>query len=68
MCPLLIMHGDKDTLVPYALSSDLSDRIVEIGLDEPPASYLITDSGHGTSEFFQPEVKALVLDFWQKYL
>lgn len=68
MCPIQILHGDADKLVPCELSEDLYNKIVELGMEERAEFYILENAGHGTREFFQPETKGLIMDFFNKYL
>lgn len=68
MCPLLILHGDKDKLVPCSISEDFYRRIVEAGLEDRAELVILKDAGHGTREFFQPETKQRILAFFDRHL
>ena len=69
MCPLLILHGDSDPIVPRAVSSDLLyARLVEAGLNDRADYYVLENASHGSPEFFQDSTKALMLDFFDKNL
>lgn len=69
MCPIQILHGDNDPLVPKELSSDLLYKnIVDAGLEERAEYYVLKHAGHGTREFFQDSVKELMITFFDKYL
>lgn len=69
MCPIQILHGDNDPLVPKELSSDLLyQNIVDAGLEERAEYYVLKHAGHGTREFFQDSVKELMITFFDKYL
>lgn len=64
--PFLIMHGNKDRLVPFEQSVLLyqalraHNHIVDF--------YKIQNSDHGTDAFFEPEVLKITLDFINKSL
>jgi acetyl esterase/lipase len=60
MCPITILHGDQDPLVPIAISEDFYARLVEAGLEDRADLYIVKNGGHGTREFFQPAVKAII--------
>lgn len=64
--PFLILHGDRDTLVPYAQSVELSDRLakegVEVTLQKLPGA------GHGGPAFALPAVLKLTVAFFDKHL
>ncbi len=68
MCPMIILHGDQDPLVPYAQSDAFYDAITAKGLEEKVNLYCIKNGGHGTREFFQEETKKIILDFFTAYL
>ena len=69
MCPMLILHGDNDPLVPLELSSDiLYNRIKEAGMEEKADYYILEGAGHGSREFFQDEIKQLMISFFDQYL
>ena len=69
MCPMLILHGDNDPLVPLELSSDvLYSRIKEAGMEDRTDYYVLEGAGHGSREFFQDSVKQLMISFFDKYL
>lgn len=64
--PFLILHGDHDTLVPYAQSVELKDLLakasVEVTLQRLPGA------GHGGPAFGLPAVAQLVNSFFDKHL
>lgn len=69
MCPMQILHGDSDPIVPIALSSDrLYDRICEAGLEDRTEYYVLKGGAHGSPEFFQDSIKELMIRFFDKYL
>lgn len=68
LCPIQILHGDSDKLVPCYISEDFYDKLVEAGMEEKAELYILQGAGHGTKEFFQPETKELILNFFDKYL
>lgn len=69
MCPMLILHGDNDPLVPCVLSSDiLYKNIQDAGLEDITEYYIVKNGGHGSREFFQPEIKELIVNFFDKYM
>lgn len=68
MCPILILHGDADKLVPCDISEDFYRKIVEADMENRADFYILQEAGHGTKEFFQPEVKTLILEFFDKHL
>ena len=68
MCPLQILHGDQDPLVPAEVSERLYRKIAEAGLEDRTDFYILKNGGHGTREFFQPSTKQLIADFFHKHL
>jgi len=64
--PFLILHGDKDTLVPLSQSQLLVDALKKAGVE----ARLITlkGAGHGGEAFGKPEVRQAVDDFFDKHL
>lgn len=64
--PFLILHGDRDTLVPYAQSAELSERLTKAGV----ACVLqrLPGAGHGGPLFTSPSVLKLATDFFDKHL
>lgn len=68
LAPMLIMHGDADPLIPYQMTDEFYDKLVEKGFGEQADYYLVKNAGHGTPEFFQEEAKEIVMDFFCKNL
>lgn len=68
MCPVLILHGDSDPLVPCSISEEFYRRIVEAGLGDRAELYILRHAGHGTREFFQDSTKAIIADFFDRIL
>lgn len=64
--PFLILHGDHDTLVPYAQSVELEDLLkksgVEVTLQRLPGA------GHGGASFGLPGLAKLANAFFDKHL
>lgn len=63
--PFLIVHGDKDTLVPVAQSEMLADALKKAG-DEVSLEVL-EGAGHGNG-FDKPALRDLMADFVDKHL
>jgi acetyl esterase/lipase len=61
--PFLIMHGDKDPLVPYQQSELLHDALKQSGV--PVTFKIVEGAGHG---FGGREVDQLVQDFLRQHL
>jgi len=62
--PFLIVHGDKDPLVPHNQSEILLDALKKAGVEA--TLYTIAGGGHGG--FKDPQVDVLVTQFFQKHL
>lgn len=59
--PFLLMHGDADQLVPLAQTQDMATAMRQAGLDAK--EIILTGAGHGTAEWYQPEVAYLIRDW-----
>ena len=69
MCPMQILHGDSDPLVPIELSSDkLYEEIKRHGLEEQTEYLILKNGKHGSREFFQASVKEQMIAFFDRYL
>ncbi|MBQ8092835.1 MAG: prolyl oligopeptidase family serine peptidase [Clostridia bacterium] len=68
MCPILILHGDQDPLVPLAISEHFYDILSKAGMEERTEFYILKNGGHGTREFFQTSVRYLIVDFFERKL
>jgi acetyl esterase/lipase len=64
--PFLILHGDRDTLVPYAQSVELADLLRKAGV--PATLQRLPGAGHGGPAFGLPAVGKLTNAFFDKYL
>lgn len=64
--PFLILHGDRDTLVPYAQSVELADQLAKAGVKV--TLQRLPGSGHGGPAFGLPAVARLTDAFFDKYL
>jgi acetyl esterase/lipase len=64
--PFLIMHGDKDTTVPFGQSELLLEALKKVGVD---ATFRpVKGAGHGGREYSSEEVRKLVEEFFDKHL
>ena len=64
--PFLIMHGDKDTTVPFSQSELLLEALKKAGVD---ATFRpVKGAGHGGREFSSAENRKLVEDFFDRHL
>ncbi|BDI33694.1 hypothetical protein CCAX7_57450 [Capsulimonas corticalis] len=64
--PFLIMHGDKDSLVPVAQSQELYDALKADGADV--TLKIVAGAEHGGSQFMLPENTGLVDSFFARVL
>ncbi len=62
--PFLIVHGDKDKLVPYQQSLLLKSALDKAGVEA--SLYLVKDGGHGN--FKDPKVAELTKEFFDRHL
>jgi acetyl esterase/lipase len=62
--PFLIVHGDKDPLVPHNQSELLHDALGRAGVET--TLYTVQGGGHGG--FRDPQVDRLVTEFFRKHL
>jgi acetyl esterase/lipase len=64
--PFLILHGDRDALVPYAQSVELADLLGKAGV--PVTLQRMPGAGHGGPAFGLPAVVRLTEAFFDKHL
>jgi len=64
--PFLILHGDHDTLVPYAQSVELKELLDKAGV--PVTLQRLPGAGHGGPAFVLPPVIKLIETFFDKNL
>jgi acetyl esterase/lipase len=64
--PFLIMHGDKDDIVPLRQSELLADALTKAGVEV--TLQVVKDNGHGGPGFGSPESRKLIEDFFAKHL
>ena len=64
--PFLIMHGDKDNLVPLSQSERLADALKKVGVEV--TLKVLTGAGHGGADFQNPENRKLIEGFFDKHL
>jgi len=62
--PFLIVHGDRDSLVPYQQSVILNNALVAHGV--PVSFYTVIGEGHGN--FKDPKVAEITLKFFERHL
>jgi acetyl esterase/lipase len=59
--PVLILHGDKDDLVPYAQSQQLQSRLDQLGVRNELVT--VRGAGHDGPMFETPEIQDSVISF-----
>ena len=64
--PFLIVHGDRDELVPLRQSELLQAALKAAGVDT--TLYVVKGAAHGSAEVVTPEVRAVILAFFKKHL
>lgn len=64
--PFLIMHGDKDRVVPYAQSEELTASLKKAGAQVTLKK--VEGAGHGGREFNSPDNRKLIEGFFDKHL
>jgi putative heme-binding domain-containing protein len=64
--PFLIMHGDKDRVVPYAQSEEFAAALKKAGVDVKLKR--IAGAGHGGPEFDNPANRQLIEEFFARHL
>lgn len=64
--PFLIMHGDKDPLVPAAQSTELHELLEKAGV--PSKLVILQGAGHGGPAFNSRETMAQIAEFFAKTL
>lgn len=64
--PFLILHGTADIVVSYQNSIKLYEALQAKGI--PSDLYLLENVNHATHEFWQPEIKELILEFLKQNL
>ena len=62
--PFLILHGDRDRLVPLDQSRRLHDALRKAGVES--TLYVVQGAGHG--EFRDPNVMPMVREFFDRHL
>ncbi len=64
--PFLIMHGDKDMLVPVSQSQLLANALKKAGVDV--TLKIVPGAGHGGPAFQTAEMRQLIQQFFDKHL
>lgn len=63
--PLLIMHGNRDSIVPFEQSTELQDLCQSLGISSE--FYCVDEADHGGGPFFTREVLAIIIDFLKSH-
>lgn len=64
--PFLIMHGEKDPAVPLEQSQRLHDKLTAVGVCS--TLHIVVGAGHGGKAFHTPEVREIILEFFNQHL
>jgi acetyl esterase/lipase len=64
--PFLIMHGDKDSLVPLSQSQVLVEALKKAGVEVDLR--VLEGAGHGGAQFTSPESMKMIREFFDKHL
>jgi len=64
--PILIMHGDKDALVPLSQSESFTAALKKAGVEV--TFQVLPGAGHGGAAFTSPESNKLIEDFFARHL
>ena len=64
--PFLIMHGDKDDVVPLSQSVKLAEALQRAGVEVTLQVY--KGAGHGGRAFTSPESWRMIEDFFARHL
>jgi dipeptidyl aminopeptidase/acylaminoacyl peptidase len=64
--PLLIVHGDKDPLVPLSQSEAMVEAMKKAGVEAKLV--VIKGGGHGAPGFDTPENRKLIEEFFARHL
>jgi acetyl esterase/lipase len=64
--PFLIMHGEKDMMVPVAQSQLLADALKGAGVEV--TLKIVPGARHGGPAFQTPEMRQMIQDFFDKHL
>ena len=64
--PFLVMHGDKDNIVPLRQSELLAEALKKVGAEV--TLHVVEENGHGGPGFNTREIWKLIEDFFAKHL
>ena len=64
--PFLILHGDRDKIVPMTQSEGFVKALEKAGVEV--TLHVVKGGGHGDAKFQSPENMKLVEDFFAKHL
>lgn len=68
MGSILLLHGNQDPIIPCQASEKLYEKACVQKLDSYIDFRIIEGAGHGSAEFFQPEIQELILKHFDKNL
>lgn len=63
--PFLILHGTEDKAVPIIQNDLFYEDLVQAGAQVD--YYRVIGAGHGGAQFYQPEMKKIILDFLNRH-
>jgi dipeptidyl aminopeptidase/acylaminoacyl peptidase len=64
--PLLILHGDRDKLVPLSQSRHIHERYRAMGLES--SLHVVEGAGHGGPQFTDTTRYELVKEFFARHI
>ncbi len=64
--PFLLMHGDQDPGVPLEQSQRFHQKLKDAGVSSK--LHIVKGAGHGGKGFQTPEVRQVILKFFNQYL
>ena len=64
--PTLIVHGDRDTTVPFTQGKSMSDALAKAGV--PSRLLTVENAGHGFFGSDAAKVNAAMVDWFEQYL
>lgn len=64
--PFLLLHGTADSVVPYRHSERLHDALA--AKEVPVDLHLIKGADHAKAEFYQPEIREIITEFFVRNL
>jgi putative heme-binding domain-containing protein len=64
--PFLLVHGDRDPVVPYAQSEELAEALRKVGVEVTLKK--LEGAGHGGPEFNRPQIRKQIEEFFDRHL